>query len=54
MIQEIIKIKYLYFNKTFYMQAVGCPLYLAMGIKPNIMYATSKATRKNQDPTLEN
>ncbi|OUM61513.1 hypothetical protein PIROE2DRAFT_12466 [Piromyces sp. E2] len=35
------------------MQAVGCLLYLAMGTRPDIMYATSKATRKNQNPTYE-
>jgi len=41
------------FNKTTYMQAVGSLLYLAMGTRPDIMYATSKASRKNQDPTYE-
>jgi len=41
------------FDKTTYMQAVGCLLYLAMETRPDIMFATSKASRKNQNPTFE-
>eukprot|EP00833_Pecoramyces_ruminatium_P015598 jgi/Orpsp1_1/1189630/evm.model.d7180000073350.1 len=41
------------FNPTVYMQAVGCLLYLAMGTRPDIMFATSKASRKNKNPTYE-
>ena len=47
------KLKNEKFDKTTYMQPVGCLLYLAMGTRPDIMCATSKATRKNQDPTFE-
>jgi len=36
------------FNKTTYMQAVGFLLYLAKGTRPDIMYATNKASRKKQ------
>jgi len=53
MYTENEKLRETKFDKTTYMQAVGCLLYLAMGTRPDIMYATSKATRKNQDPTLE-
>eukprot|EP00833_Pecoramyces_ruminatium_P011916 jgi/Orpsp1_1/1185948/evm.model.c7180000096179.1 len=35
------------------MQAVGSLLYLAMGTRPDIMYAVSKASRKNKNPTYE-
>jgi len=41
------------FNQKLYMKAVGCLLYLAIGTRPDIMFATSKASRKNQDPTYE-
>jgi len=41
------------FDKTTYIQAVGCLLYLAMGTRPDIMFATSKASRKNQNSTFE-
>jgi len=39
--------------KLNYMQVVGSFLYLAMGTRPDIMYATIKASRKNQIPTYE-
>ena len=41
------------FNSKKYMQAVGSLLYLAMGTRPDILFATSKASRKNKDPTYE-
>jgi len=39
------------FNSKIYMQTVGSLLYLAMGTRPDIMFAVSKASRKNQKPT---
>jgi len=47
------KLKNRKFNPKVYMQAVGCLLYLAMGTRPDIMFATSKASRKNKNPTYE-
>jgi len=47
------KLKNRKFNPKVYMQAVGCLLYLAMGTRPDIMFATSKASRKNENPTYE-
>ncbi len=41
------------FNPTKYMQAVGCLLYLAMETRPDILFATEKASRKNKNPTYE-
>jgi len=34
-----------------YLQAVGSLLYLAMGTWPDILFTTSKASRKNKNPT---
>jgi len=41
------------FNSKIYMQAIGSLLYLAMGTRPDVMFAVSKASRKNQKPTYE-
>jgi len=41
------------FDPKKYMQAVGSLLYLAMGTRPDILFATSKASRKNRNPTYE-
>jgi len=41
------------FNQKLYMKAVGCLLYLAIETRPNIMFATSKASRKNWKPLYE-
>jgi len=41
------------FNSKIYMQAIGSLLYLAMGTRPDIIFAVSKASRKNQKPTYE-
>jgi len=41
------------FNQKLYIKAIGCLLYLAIRTRPNIMFATSKASRKNQNPTYE-
>jgi len=41
------------FDKITYTQAVSSLLYLAMGTRPDRMYATSKASRKNLNSTFE-
>ena len=41
------------FNPKLYMKAVGCLLYLAIGTRPDILFATSKTSRKNKNPTYE-
>jgi len=41
------------FDSQTYMQAVGSLLYLAMGTRPDIIFAVSKASRKNNNPTYE-
>jgi len=38
------------FDKTICIQVVGCLLYLAMGTRPNIMYATCKDLLKKSKP----
>jgi len=41
------------FDSQTYMKAVGSLLYLAMGTRPDIIFAVSKASRKNNNPTYE-
>ena len=41
------------FNEKLYRSAIGNLLYLGVCTRPDIMFAVSRAARKNKNPTLE-
>jgi len=47
------KLQKIRFNSKKYKQAIGSLLYLAICIRPDILFSVNKASRKANEPTLE-
>lgn len=47
------KLKNKKFDSIKHIQTIGCLLYLETGTRPNIIFETCKASRKNKNPTYE-